>query len=682
MSEDDRNLLRELCNLEIPNVIKFSPYSQKVVYSTHLYWGHYAGKHPVSTLWLASTGEPNSSRKLTSGQFNDCNPAWNPNGKSIAFVSDRAKPGEKWAIYSLQTTEDDNAAEPLTSVENLQPISAFAFSPDGTQIAFISSDEKTAEHKKREEDEGDVQVWGEDWPYARLRIVDLQSKKVRSMVLDRHVTGLSWSPEGTRLAFSSTKTPDIEEPELTGTAVSVVDARTLTSVQDVFQFPGRFSDLTWAKDGKLYFVGTYPADTIFTGHALYATDPNMPSPSYERLAFGIDNDATGLTQADGKIVVKLENRLEGGMSLLDTSVLYSEKEELEAFDVAVAPNSQGEYVLAFATSNINRPVEVFTRTARAGGLTQLSNHGAAFKNRVFGTCHFLSCLSTNEEVEIDSMYLVPAAVANKRDLDGTVPPPKRPLPTVVLIHGGPTTRLTNAFNSYYYYLAPYLLSLGYGVLIPNYRGSSGRGHRFGAYSIGGAGTHDYADVVSATENAVQRGYADKERLLVGGYSHGGFLSLLCSVRNGMHSHGWKFQAAVAGSSISDIDGMALTCDLGSSFQPALCEGRVIWNMARNDTRNRDASALWLFREAVERSQKTGEMVVPPMLILHGAEDRRCHVSQAWGVRRALESQGLPFEMVTYPRQGHLLGEQKFWIDNAVRVGRWCRTYIGDGDCKE
>ena len=71
-----------------------------------------------------------------------------------------------------------------------------------------------------------------------------------------------------------------------------------------------------------------------------------------------------------------------------------------------------------------------------------------------------------------------------------------------------------------------------------------------------------------------------------------------------------------------------------------------------------------------------------MLILHGEEDERCPVSQAVGMRRALQSKGLSFEMVTYPRQGHFFSEQKFWIDMAVRVGRFVEKYIGPGIQKE
>lgn len=57
---------------------------------------------------------------------------------------------------------------------------------------------------------------------------------------------------------------------------------------------------------------------------------------------------------------------------------------------------------------------------------------------------------------------------------------------------------------------------------------------------------------------------------------------------------------------------------------------------------------------------------------------RCDMTQAWDMRRALQSQGLAFEFVTYPKQGHFFEEQRFWIDIAVRLGRWSDKYIGDG----
>lgn len=186
---DDKGLIQSLCDLEIPSTIKFSPDGREVLYSTALTWGHHTGNHPVATIWLASTGQSNSSRRLTTGSFKDYAPAWHPDGKSIAFISDCAKAGKKWAIYVLPLLEGGETY-PITAESNEMMIEMFRFSPSGKYVAFLSADEKTQAQKDREQNREDVQVWGQEWPYARLRIVDMETKEVRSLDINRHVIDL------------------------------------------------------------------------------------------------------------------------------------------------------------------------------------------------------------------------------------------------------------------------------------------------------------------------------------------------------------------------------------------------------------------------------------------------------------------------------------------------------------
>ncbi|KAH8698998.1 putative acylamino-acid-releasing enzyme [Talaromyces proteolyticus] len=661
MARQDKHLIQSLCDLEIPKTIRLSPDRQSVLYSTELTWGHRKGTQAVSTLWLASTGRTDSSRQLTPGLYRDHSPTWSPDGKAVAFVSDRAGAGAKWAVYLLPLNQGGDVY-PITPAQNTSLITAFAFSPDGTRVAFLSADEEDGDVAH------DVRAWGEIWRYARLRVVDLRTKQIRSLELDRHVTALSWSPDGTCIGFASCLTPDIEESHLSGTTLSTIDAD-LGAVEDLCHFPKMIVDLTWAADGYLYFCGGVPADKMFAGYGVYRTSSSSAFHHYDWVGFGVENDSLGLIKDEkGNVFVKVQCRLESHVCLPDGKVVYRRKEELEAFDAAIGPGN--ELVLAVATSDINHPTEVFTTVSLDGEMTRMSNHGRDFADRQFGTCSFLTCLSTDGEVELDALYLTPSSFASTGG-------PRRPLPTAVLIHGGPNTRLTNAFNTYYYMLSPYLLSLGYGILLPNYRGSSGRGKRFASYSIGGLGVYDYADVIALTQCAIDMGYADKGRLLVGGWSQGGFLTNLCSVRNGSHGGGWRFQAAVPGASICDIDTMALTCDLGCAFEPELSRDGVIWNMDHDDIRNRAASALWAFKGTARRADAEGASIVPPMLILHGEADARCPVTQAWGLRRALQRYELPFELVIYPNQGHFFEEQKYWVDMALRIGRWCDKYIGN-----
>lgn len=91
-------------------------------------------------------------------------PRWAPDGKSIAFVSDRAEPGKKWAIYLLNLSGGiaEGEAHAITDVQNEQAISAFEFSPDGKTVAYIAPDEKSADAKFKDENGEDWKVWNQD----------------------------------------------------------------------------------------------------------------------------------------------------------------------------------------------------------------------------------------------------------------------------------------------------------------------------------------------------------------------------------------------------------------------------------------------------------------------------------------------------------------------------------------
>jgi Tol biopolymer transport system component len=171
----------ELFELQVPRTIRISPDNQQVLYSTTTPTGNRTSEHELSTLWLAKTGHPNSARQVTSGDFNDHHPRWSLDGQRVAFISDRAKRGEQWAIYSVPTdTEEEPAA--LTPVENEQKIGRFAFSPDRKNIAYLSADEKSEEQRRKEKEKDDAKVYGKDSPFHRLRLVEIATRKVTTLV--------------------------------------------------------------------------------------------------------------------------------------------------------------------------------------------------------------------------------------------------------------------------------------------------------------------------------------------------------------------------------------------------------------------------------------------------------------------------------------------------------------------
>ncbi|OAA82647.1 WD40/YVTN repeat-like-containing domain protein [Akanthomyces lecanii RCEF 1005] len=511
----DKELAESLIDLEVPKSLKFSPDGQKVVYSAGRAGNVHNGKNFVSSLWLASAGVPGSARQLTSGSFSDSAATWHPDGNRIFFRSDRAEAGTKYGVWVLRLDGGDATAITPTDVEqNIQ--------------------EKKEENKS---DESKTDVWGEKWEYGRLRLVDVETKETRLLVSrDRHITDLNWSQDGKNIVFRSNKNTELEEPDISGGTISTVNVES-GIVKDVCTVRAQFFDLIWAPDGKVYFIEITPVESLFGGYAVFTVDPAEESPSFVRAAYGEQDDAGEVLVISGRIIAKREARLGSIVSEVGKDDLFS-----------FSDTDIGDYDVFFD----RKPA--------------LSDHGKAFKDRSFGTYKVLKCQPADGEVELDGICFAPES---KTDADGK---PKEPLPTLVSIHGGPSSSDSISWDTGGRYWSAYALSQGYGVLLPQYRGSSGRSEKFSAYSGLGVGKYDYSDVITITDHAVKQGFANPKRLMVGGWSQGGYLAYLCSVRNGLHGLGWKFQAGIPGAGIMDWDSLCITSRTGASFQAQMTGG--------------------------------------------------------------------------------------------------------------
>jgi len=95
---------------------------------------------------------------------------------------------------------------------------------------------------------------------------------------------------------------------------------------------------------------------------------------------------------------------------------------------------------------------------------------------------------------------------------------ERPSAAVVMVHGGPHGRSSKAFDLY----AQFLVSRGYSVLQPNYRGSTGRGREFKQAILGDWGGGEQADIARGATWLRERDWIDEDRIAVFGGSYGGY----------------------------------------------------------------------------------------------------------------------------------------------------------------
>ncbi|MEV8634136.1 prolyl oligopeptidase family serine peptidase [Streptosporangium sp. NPDC051023] len=227
------------------------------------------------------------------------------------------------------------------------------------------------------------------------------------------------------------------------------------------------------------------------------------------------------------------------------------------------------------------------------------------------------------------------------------------LPLVVIAHGGPTWLWSSAFApAESDQLAVPLVHAGAAVLLPNPRGSSGRGQDYARRVIGHVGEEDLGDVLAGVDHLVESGVADPGRMAVLGLSYGGYLSAWAVTRTD------RFRAAVVMSGVTDWLSFATASNLARGYDPLYHRGA--------DISTPEGREFLAARSPVCHAAA----VTTPTLILHGAEDRTTPLGQAEQLYRAWSAAGVRTQLVVYPREGHELTEPEHRRDAAERTVAW------------
>jgi dipeptidyl aminopeptidase/acylaminoacyl peptidase len=241
--------------------------------------------------------------------------------------------------------------------------------------------------------------------------------------------------------------------------------------------------------------------------------------------------------------------------------------------------------------------------------------------------------------EIEAALLKPAGY------DG-----KTKLPLIALIHGGPTGAWEDTVETWSQLLA----ERGYAIFMPNIRGSIGYGQKFIEMNRGDWGGGDFKDVMAGVDDLIARGIADPERLGIGGWSYGGYMSEWAITQT------TRFKAAVSGAGLSN-----LISEYGTEEHPSYDE----WFYGLPYEPQKVAGFLNSSPFVHLKNART------PTLILQGEGDTVDPVGQSMELYRGLKRYGVETELVLYPREPHGFHEEKHLLDRLNRILAWFDKYL-------
>jgi dipeptidyl aminopeptidase/acylaminoacyl peptidase len=570
---------------------------------------------------------------LTHSDASDYHPRWSPDGKRIAFLSDR---GAKTGVYTISV--DFGEASALT--DEPTAIRDFEWTPDGRTIVFNRPDDATADDKRRSKEKDDAHVMGENPRYSRLYAIDVDTHHVRRLTEGTFsVWSFSISPDGGTIAFD--RSPGVGLDDLYRTDLYIMPAgggepRGLVKRAGIdrsplfspdgksiaFESAGGVYD--WLRENALHVVSV--ADG--TSHLISAGYDRTPesffwSADSRSIYFdGAWNTTSQLfrVNADGNGFTNVSN-VEGVLSDGDVDTKHDQA--------------------AFVYQTVNEPPELYVSSLKKFAPRRLTNINASYRNHAIGETRVVRWKNPKDGLEIEGLLTLPVGYV-----------PGRKVPLLTFVHGGPASHFDQEFLGYLSYIYPVQVFAadGYAVLRPNPRGSGGYGEKFRGANRNDWGGMDWIDINAGIDKLIADGIADPDRLGLMGWSYGGFMTSWAA------GHSDRFKAISIGAPIVDLLSYHGTSDI-RDFIPNYFPPMSLDLL-------RERSPLWQLRPT-----KT------PILIQQGEADERVPLSQGTMLYHRLDELGANVTMVTYPRSGHTPREPKLRLDVARRNVEFMEKWV-------
>jgi dipeptidyl aminopeptidase/acylaminoacyl peptidase len=605
-------------------------------------------------VWMIPVGG-GEAMPMTAKGVSSSRPRFSPDGKYLAFLSAR---GENSRTQVWLLNRQGGEAQPLTEVR--QGVGSFEWSPDSSRLVLLIQDPKPedleAEKMEKEGVKPAKPKADPPWIVDRLQfkqdyvgfldrrrvhlyVFDVASKTLNQVTSGDYDDGQpAWSPDSKSIAFVSNRDP---EPDSTfNSEIWVVAADSPDkgkTLRRVTNNPGEDQAPCWSPDGKSIAYVT----TIDVKNFWYATNYIAVAPSQggepKILTKGVDrNMMLPRFSPDGRFVHFLCE---------DSCEVRHARIPAAGGEIAVwagGPRVVQDYRLGKdgsrhvdLVSEPGLPTEVFI--GQGPELKRLTRVNDDFLKTLALSMPEKFTTTSKDGTPVEGFFFRPVGF-----VAGTK------YPTLLRIHGGPVGQFDFGFE----FEAQLFAGNGYAVVMMNPRGSSGKGQAFCQAIFADWGNKDYEDVVAGVDWAVEQGYADPDRLGVGGWSYGGMLTNYTITKT------TRFKGAISGASLGlaaanyghDHYQRHYEVEIGLPWQ-----NREVWDRV---------SPFWVV-----------DKITTPTLWMCGEKDWNVPLINSEQMYQAMKRLGRETQLVVYPGEHHGIQRPSYRKDLYERYLAWYDKYV-------
>jgi dipeptidyl aminopeptidase/acylaminoacyl peptidase len=570
--------------------------------------------------------ESGEIRRLTFSDSTNSAPAISPDGSQVAFLSSRTEKPQLWLLPLA-------GGEPRQLTDLPQGVGSGAvWSPDGRKLAFTAGPQDEPRKPERP-----YRVTRTVWRFDEIGVLDDAVQDVyvlaadgdgaepRRLTDDRFMNSQpKWSADGRSLVFVASHDP---ESYMLASRLRRVDLE--GTVTDLTEADGLVVSHAPLSDGRVAYVLDFESGKLVGSRSsLYVLDPETGT-RVERgadleghIEGGIQPDNPGsrlglgqllLTDGDRDAVVRVQT---GGEVALVRVALDGEESHAVVAGGTRACNAiavRGGRVL-FGAFGFTEPGDLYLADLDSGEERRLTR----LNDDVLAELELPAVVPLSFEAidgaRVEGWFLHPAGA-------------ETPLPTLLSIHGGPHGAWGAQFNFDHLMFA----GAGYGILLVNHRASTGYGDDFATAIKGDWGNLDYADLMSGVDHAIEEGLADADRLGVFGISGGGNLT------GWIIGHTDRFKAACPENPVFNWFSMYGTSDVGPDFSVRELGGTPY-----------DAEDVYRRCSPITYAHRC----TTPTLFLQHEGDHRCPAEQTEQFFTVLRVNGVPAEMLRFPNTSH------------------------------